>query len=50
MKRILLLMAVIIGLTSCNNTAKTKQETEELATTKTEKIKKILLLYLVVQH
>ena len=44
MKRILLLMAVIIGLTSCNNTAKTKQETEELVITKTEKIKKILFV------
>lgn len=37
-------MAVIIGLTSCNNTAKTKQETEELVITKTEKIKKILFV------
>ena len=37
-------MAVIIGLTSCNNTAKTKQETEELVITKTEEIKKILFV------
>lgn len=44
MKRILISMAVIIGLTSCNNTAKTKQETEELVTTKTEKMKKILFV------
>jgi putative intracellular protease/amidase len=44
MKRILISMAVIIGLTSCNNTVKNKHETEELSTTKTEKMKKILFV------
>ncbi len=44
MKILLLSIAVIIGLTSCNNTAKNKQETEELSTTKTEKMKKILFV------
>lgn len=44
MKILLLSIAVIIGLTSCDNTAKNKQETEELSTTKTEKMKKILFV------
>ena len=30
-------MVMLIGLTSCNNTAKNKQETEALPTVKTEK-------------
>jgi putative intracellular protease/amidase len=44
MKRILLSIALIIVLLSCNNTAKNNQETEGLSTTKTEKMKKILFL------
>jgi len=41
MKRILLSIAVIIGLTACNNTAKTKQKLQNL---KTEKMKKVLFV------
>jgi putative intracellular protease/amidase len=41
MKRILLSIAVIIGLTACNNTAETKQKAQNL---KTEKMKKILFV------
>lgn len=44
MRFILLPLALIIGLTSCNNTAKKKQETQESSTTKAEKIKKILFV------
>ena len=44
MKNLLLSIAIIIGLTSCNNTAKNKQETGELSTTKTEKMKKVLFV------
>jgi putative intracellular protease/amidase len=44
MKILLLSIAVIIGLASCNTTAKNKQETEELSTTKTDKMKKILFV------
>jgi putative intracellular protease/amidase len=41
MKRILLSIAVIIGLTACNNTAETKQKAQNL---KIEKMKKILFV------
>jgi len=44
MKKIVLAIAVIIGLASCNNTAEQQQETEELSTVKTEKMKKILFV------
>ena len=44
MKILVLLITVIIGLTSCNNTVKNKQETEGLSTTKTAKMKKILFV------
>tara|TARA_B100000809_G_scaffold263739_1_gene317742 strand:+ start:847 stop:1620 length:774 start_codon:yes stop_codon:yes gene_type:complete len=37
-------MAVIIGLTSCNDTAKPKEETKEVVTTKIEKMKKVLFV------
>jgi len=41
MKRIVLSIAVIIGLTACNNIAETKQKSQNL---KTEKMKKILFV------
>ncbi len=41
MKKILISMAVIIGLTACNNTAQTKQKSQKL---KTEKMKKVLFV------
>ena len=44
MKRRLLSVAIIIGLTSCNNTVKNKQVTEVLATAKTDHMKKILFV------
>jgi putative intracellular protease/amidase len=44
MKRILLSIAVIIGLTACNNTAETKQQTGKSPTLKTEKMKRILFV------
>jgi putative intracellular protease/amidase len=44
MKRILLSITVIIGLTACNKTAETKQQTEKSSTLKTEKIKNILFV------
>ncbi|MDO7171771.1 type 1 glutamine amidotransferase domain-containing protein [Mariniflexile sp. AS56] len=44
MKLLLASMAVIIGLTSCNNLPKKKEQTENLSTTKTEKMKKILFV------
>jgi len=44
MKKILLSIAVVIGLISCNNNAKQQQATEELSTVKTEKMKKILFV------
>ena len=44
MRNLLLSIALLIGLTSCNNTAKNKQETEALTTVKTEKMKNILFV------
>jgi putative intracellular protease/amidase len=44
MKRILLSIAVIIGLTACNNSAETKQQTGKSPTLKTEKMKRILFV------
>ncbi|MFT5618197.1 MAG: putative intracellular protease/amidase [Arenicella sp.] len=44
MKTLLLSIAVIIGLASCNNTEKQKQQKEELSTIKTGKMKKILFV------
>ncbi|MDB9961639.1 type 1 glutamine amidotransferase domain-containing protein [Oceanihabitans sp.] len=44
MRNLLLSIALLIGLTSCNNTAKNKQETEALPTVKIEKMKNILFV------
>ncbi len=44
MKNLLLSLAVIIGLISCNNKTEKKQQTEKLSTIKIEKMKKVLFV------